>query len=116
MTVIESVREGTAFCPISCNEPRITIVYRTSLSPEEACVQLRETIDHAVGRTTNREYLAWCGYEAAVSSVGERATVRAGAEPARDLVGGIGPSWKTKIAVSKTDESVAWVELSSGLD
>jgi hypothetical protein len=116
MTVVESVREGTTFCPISCDEARITIVYRTPLSPEQACARLRETIDQAVGPTTNREYLAGCGYEAALPSVFDRAFVVAGAEPARDLLGGVGPSWKTKIAVPKTDESVAWVQLSSGLD
>lgn len=116
MTVVDSVREGTAFCPISCDEPRITIVYRTSLSPDQACAQLRKTIDESVGPTTNREYLTWCGYEAALPSVADEAFALGGAEPAGDLLAGVGPSWKTKITVPKTNETIAWVQFSSGLD
>ena len=113
---VRSVREGTTFCPISCDEARITKVYRASLSVEEACTRLRQTIDRNVGATMDRDYLAWCGYEADLNSVSQDASVRAGAAPASELRAGIGPSWKSKIEISSSNDTVAWVEFSSGLD
>ena len=111
---IGTVREGTTFCVISCDEARITLVLGTTLPPHEACGRLREAVERQIGQTETPAYLAWCGWEARLRDVGSEAYVTGGAEGVVDLAQNR-PSWAFKFP-PPTRGNVAWVQFTSGID
>ena len=112
-----AARQGSAGCFVSCDSPRVTLVYRTDAPPAEACEEARQAVESEIGPTIDDPDLAgWCGWSTAVPEVDDRAFVMAGADDAtalrRDLGGG---DWRTLVPPAGTG-TIVWVEFDSGLD
>lgn len=108
------VKEGSAFCVISCSPARVTLVFNSSMDPEETCDVLRTHLDRHVGEPRDQPYLSWCGFEVQLMSVGDGAYAQPGAEVGSTLRAS-GPSWSQSVEVD-TGSTIAWVEFNSGLD
>lgn len=113
-TSVGRVQEGSGGCIISCDSPRVTLVYRTTSNASVACNQARAAVVEQVGRTPSDPYSAWCGWQAHIPS-SHRAYVTAGAEFVSALQGRSAPSWTRKIRPNG-DGTLVWVEFNSGLD
>jgi hypothetical protein len=111
-TLIGKAQEGSQACIVSCDSPRVTLVYRTTAGPLDACDEARAAIDAQIGPAPI-DARGGCGWQAHIPS-GGRAYVVAGAEPASELRG-VAPSWTAKIPPTG-DGTLVWLEFNSGLD
>lgn len=114
-TSIGQAKQGSGGCFISCDSPRVTIVYRTTANAKAGCEQIRAAVERQVGPVTTQPYWGWCGWRAHASAVGGRAFVTAGAEPASVLRGEFAPFWTRRIPPTGNG-TLVWVEFNSGLD
>lgn len=112
-TLVKELRLGTTVCVISCDEARIEFVYRTGLSPKDACRVLRAHLQRYVGRTQRDPYNTWCGYAVPLTGVGHNARASAAAFTPSDIREFSGALWQD---LSKQSDTVAWITFTSGLD
>jgi hypothetical protein len=118
---IGQVHQGSGDCFISCDSPRVTVVYRTSSTSEVACDELRSAVALQIGSVAadssppSDEPSPWCAWRARAASVGDRAYVFGGAETANALRGEFAPRWTDKLLPTGTD-MIVWIEFNSGLD
>jgi hypothetical protein len=117
MTRILEAREGTTFCFISCNGPRIYVILRTRADPDTGCRTLRQEIEKSIAMTRRaRSVDGGCPYEADLEAVGRNAQVNViywtfrtfSAEP-------FPPDWFADVEPPKRGEALFAVILWSGL-
>ncbi len=134
-TALGRVQEGSQGCFISCDSPRVTLVYRTNDEFVVACTRLRVSVERQVGPATvttsqlptdssaqvgptttsiaqTPEPEIWCPWRARAPGLGGRGYVVGGAGR---LDATIGPRWTDKLRPSGSG-IYAWIEFNSGLD
>lgn len=118
LTEVDQVRQGTAFCLVSCTnggEAAVTLVFKTDATdPKQACRALRPALVDLVGDDVRQlddtdETCGWAG------ALGGSATVAAVAGPRTAFDAASGYRWREE--VEPPDSSVvAFVEFNSGIE
>src|SRR5437899_2615221 len=62
-TPVGKAQEGSGACVISCDSPRVTLVYRTSAKPLDACDEARAAVAAQIGPAPF-DANGWCGWQA----------------------------------------------------
>lgn len=108
---------GSNLCFVSCDEPRIYIVYEVPGTPTEACSLALEVAEQQLQRRATRpSYLTWCGWQVALAP-SSQATLSAGARISTDLIRNPnGVPWQTPIPLPTSDVTILWLKFNSGID
>jgi hypothetical protein len=110
---IGSAEQGKTFCVISCDEARVTLVFRASETPSTACDNARRAVYEQIGRT---ESLGGpCTWVARASSIGDDGKVIVNAETVQTLPANLRPRGFAR-GVGRGNPTFVTITFSSGIE
>lgn len=118
MQQVLTARDGTAFCPFSCEEATLSVMFRTRLPIGAACDSLRVAIaEVAPTRAAATPSSAACDLEADLPMV--KSDARLFVEiltPEQFRAFKYKPTWFARLRPPVQGEVIAWMVLKSGID